>query len=200
MNVSRYRSRAFTLIELMVVIAIVGLVAGVVVASFSGGIGVWESASILTHVEREAYFGAESIRRDIAGTFDFHDLGFKGAADNVSFPGLVPVADAEGATRFRIGTVKYLHDAAGKSLERLTWQYPYTEESAFPEIIAEGVESIRFSYLAAGADTDDGWVSDWEAATNFPAAFRMDFTISHQGRELVVQREVPLTEGLWRER
>ena len=64
MKVSSDR-RGFSLLELMVVVSIVGLVIGVVVACFSGGIRVWESARILTHVEQEMYFGVENVRRDI---------------------------------------------------------------------------------------------------------------------------------------
>jgi type II secretory pathway pseudopilin PulG len=182
----------------MVVIAIVGLVAGVVVASFSGGISVWESASILTQVEREAYFSAENIRRDISGTFAFHDLGFRGTPQNIAFPGLVPVVDGDGNPRFRIGTVKYVYNSQGRSLARLTWAYPYPEDSADAEEVAEGVDAVQFSYLAPGADSEDGWTPEWEAATNFPAAVRMDIRISHKGRELAVRRDVPLMEGLWR--
>ena len=198
MKFQEHRNSAFSLIELMVVIAIVGLVAGVVVASFSGGIGVWESASILTQVESEAYFSAENVRHDLSCTFAFYDLGFKGKPDQVSFPGIVPFVDGEGASRMRIGTVKYVHNPQVKSLTRLTWVYPYPEDSAYVEEVAGGVQAIQFSYLAPGADVEDGWVSEWDAPTNFPAAVRMDFTVVHKGRELTVHRDVPLTEGLWR--
>jgi type II secretory pathway pseudopilin PulG len=183
----------------MVVISIVGLVSGVVLASFSGGIRVWESASILTHIEQESYFAAESIRRDLASTFPFYDLGVKGEEGHVSFPGLIPWVDDESASGLRVGTVKYLHNQAEGELYRLIWPYPGLEEDASSELIAEGVEAVRFSYLKPGADPEDGWVGSWQTATNFPVAVAVEMTVGHKGQQLVIRREVPLMEGLWRE-
>lgn len=190
--------RGFTLLELLVVISIVGLVAGVVVASFSGGIRVWESASILTRVEQEAYFSAEYIRRDIASTFEFHDLGFKGDAVTLHFPGLVPVVDKEGETRFHIGTIRYLYNQAERALYRLAWPYPYSEDDADSELIAGGIDSLRLYYLEPGEAVDDDWLEAWQQTTNFPAAVRIEISISGGGQKLTVDREIPLMESLWR--
>lgn len=195
----RRTSHGFSLLELMVVIAIVGLVSGVVLASFSGGIRVWESAQTLTQIEQEAYFSIENLRRDLANTFEFYDLGVLGEQGHVGLPALVPTVDADGNSGMRIGTVKYLHNAAEKELYRLTWPYPGREEDATRELMAEGVDSVFFSYLEPGADADDGWTGAWQTSTNFPAAVAVEIKFAHNGQELSIRREVPLMEGLWRE-
>lgn len=189
----------FSLIELMVVIAIIGLIAGVVVASFSGGIKVWESASMLTRVEQDVYFSAENIRRDVANTFQFHDLEFRGEKDYVSFPGLISVTDEEGETGIHIGTVKYLRNRSDGSLVRLAWPYPDIEENADIEFIAGGIQAVSFGYLKPGADRSSDWAESWQSQSNFPAAFRMDISFTNRGQSLVLSREIPLTEGLWRD-
>lgn len=191
--------RGFSLLELMVVIAIVGLVAGVVLAAFSGGIRVWESANALTRVEQEAYFGSENVRRDLANTFAFHDLGIAGEQSFVSFPGLVPAVDDDGNESFRVGTIKYLHDNYEKQLYRLAWPYPEQEDNAFREVLASGVEAVFFQYLKPGADVEDGWTGSWQTPTNFPAAVAVEMSFGYGGQALVVRREIPLMEALWRE-
>jgi len=196
---SRPSTRGFSLLELLVVIMIIGLVAGVVAASFSGGIRVWESASLLTRVEQEVYFSVEIMRRDIASTFSFYGLGFKGESSQLSFPGLVPVFDDSGGTRFMPGTVKYLYRADDRTLRRLTWRYPGAEDNAAGEVIAEGIESLNISYLKPASRDADDWLNAWNSPTNFPAAIRFELSVSNRVQALVIEREVPLLENLWRE-
>jgi prepilin-type N-terminal cleavage/methylation domain-containing protein len=195
---ARSDRRGFSLLELMVVVAILGLVAGVVVASFSGGLRVWESARVLTHVEQEVYFGVENVRRDIANTFAFHDIKFAGSEREVSFPAVFEVPGEDGEPELRIGTVKYQYSGDDRTLMRLAWPYPGVEDSADREIIAEGVESVRFRYRG-GPDSASGseWIGTWQHPTNFPAAVNIELKLSEMGPALAIDRDIPLVEGLW---
>ena len=198
MKVSSDR-RGFSLLELMVVVSIVGLVIGVVVACFSGGIRVWESARILTHVEQEMYFGVENVRRDIANTFAFHDIQFVGSEQEVSFPALFESTGEDGEQELHIGTVKYQYNGADRTLIRLVWAYPGVEDNAEWEVIATGMDSLQFRYRG-GPDSGAGdeWIGTWQDPTNFPAAVNVELQLSEMGRVLVADRHIPLVEGLWR--
>jgi len=187
----------FSLLELMVVVAIVGLVVSVVVACFSGGIRVWESARILTHVEQEAYFGVENIRRDIANTFRFKGIKFQGSENDMSFPAVIEVSDGEGGVQSRIGTVKYFFNASDKTLMRLFWPYPASEESAVSELIAS-VESASFRYREEAPADAAGWIEAWSQPTSFPSAVSIELKMPDM-QNIVVEREIPLMEGLWRD-
>lgn len=191
------RTRGFSLIELMVVLAIVGVVVGVVAACLSGGIRVWESARILTSVEQEAYFGVEYFRRDVANTFRFSGIKFVGGESEVSFPSLIEAVDEDGASESRIGTVKYFYDPAQQTVNRMLWPYPSNEEEGEVEVIARNVQSLKFAYQSGASDERSG---AWTQPTNFPAAVSMELRMSQGGRDIAVDREVPLMEDLWRDR
>lgn len=190
----------FSLLELMVVVSIIGLVTGVVVASFSGGIRVWESARVLTHVEQELYFAVESVRKDLVNTFKFHGINFSGAEREISFPALLEVPGEDGVQEKRLGSVRYVFNSADQTLSRHVWSFPGAGDDAGMEVVASGVRSVLFGYLDEKSLEDDGaWREVWRDPTNFPAAVRMDLIIdSGQGAEAAVQRQFLLLEGLWR--
>jgi prepilin-type N-terminal cleavage/methylation domain-containing protein len=196
-----YHKGGFSLLELMVVVSIIGLVTGVVVASFSGGIRVWESARVLTHVEQELYFAVESVRKDLVNTYRFHGISFSGAEREVSFPALLLVQGEDGLREKRVGSVKYLFNPADQTLNRYTWVFPGGEDGADREIVAGGIRGIRFSYLDGDGLDDEGAVLDiWKDPTNFPAVVTMDLIMDGggAGSEVVIKRQFPLGEGLWR--
>jgi len=190
----------FSLLELMVVVSIIGLVTGVVVASFSGGIKVWESARVLTHVEQELYFAVESVRKDLVNTYRFHGISFSGAEREVSFPALLRVTGEEGLQEKRVGSVKYKFNPAEQTLSRYVWAFPGGEDGADREVVAGGISGVRFTYLDGDGLADDGAVLDvWQDPTNFPAVVTMDLIMGggRAGSEVVIQRQFLLREGLW---
>ena len=194
MTSGRAKQSGFSLLELMVVLAIVGLITGVVVACFSGGIRVWESARILTSVEQEAYFGVEYFRRDMANTFRFQGIKFVGGEHELSLPALLETADEDGGSLDRIGTVKYYHDPSLQTLNRMQWLYPGTEEDAEWEVIAKDVQTLKFAYRGG---SEDEWSGKWGEPTNFPSTVKIELLMSQGGRDIGVDREFPLMEDLW---
>lgn len=188
---------AFTLLELLVVLALVGVIAGVVAASFNGGIKVWETARNLTDIEQEVYFAAEYMKRDVASTFTFDGIGFSGHRADMGFPAIVDAGGGDGAC---IGTVKYVFNQGAGTISRLQWRYPASAESAQAEVVAGGVKSISCQYLDPLSGDDSGeWKSEWTSVSNYPAAVRVRAVFEKRGQEVELDRYILLAEGLWRQ-
>lgn len=191
----------FTLLELMVVVSLIGLVAGVVIASFSGGIRVWESARSLTRVEQDLYFAFESVRKDLVNTYRFHGIQFSGSEREISFPALLLI-EGEGAVQEkRVGSVKYVFNPSDSTLNRYAWAFPGSEEDAGRETIAGGIKAVRFGYIGGDGLKDGRTLLDtWQDPTNFPAAVTMSLIMESgaAGSEAVIQEQFIMVEGLWR--
>ena len=104
------RRGGFTLIEILVVTAIVALVVGVISACLAAGFRVWESARTCNAVESQAMLGLAILEKDLANGFVFQPVEFKGDASRLAFPCLIPWASggiqADRELRVeRIGTV-----------------------------------------------------------------------------------------------
>lgn len=163
----------FSLIELLIVTAILGVVIAAIAGSLLGGIRVYDVARSFNQGEGEAALAMEIIQNDLANAFDFFDLSFVGRGDSLVFPTVVE--DPNGGGR-AIAQVSYVVDDREKILLRKIEPYPDGEEHA--EALLNRIETLELSYysLVEGKGSLPVWQSAGEMVTGFPA--RVDITLS----------------------
>lgn len=182
--------QAFTLVELLVAIALAALVVAAVVASLAGGLRIWDRARAGSSPLLDAAVALEWIQRDIHSMTAARLLRFEGSADRVRIPVL---ASGDGGTP-ELKDVSYSMQTGEGRLERLCSTWPSNAlESAPGEVLLEGVDAVRFAYCG-----DDGrWVTAWERGTNRPSAVDVTIRFNHDKGGLEIRRtiEIPGARG-----
>ena len=166
------RAGGFTLIEMLVVLAIVAVVAGTIGACLAAGIRVWDRTRTFGLAETEATLALEVMARDLRNSFMFFDIPFQATAAEISFPGLVREGGAESGGVERIGTIGYFFVPAVAALMRSAAVYPADEAAAeAAESLISGIGGLSLSFCdpAAGG----AWQSEWMDRTNRPDAVRI---------------------------
>lgn len=170
--------QSFTLIEALIVTAIMAVVASAIGACLAGGLKAWDSTRDFMEVETDALMDLERFRSDLVNSTHFHDIEFTGEKTSVSFPLLtVPGSgnDRDPEIR-RTGTVKYFFDDGNKALYRKQWFYPDPEPGdARPgDLLVSRLEDVTMEYFRKpGEETDGAWLQSWENATNFPGRVKL---------------------------
>jgi prepilin-type N-terminal cleavage/methylation domain-containing protein len=180
---SRGRSTAFTLVELLVVTAILALVVSVIGACLSGGIRAWETAREFGSAEAQAAIGLRILERDIMNSFPFYAVPMTGSREEITFAG--PVRGGETMSE-RIGTVLYRYDRYRGTLERKTWTFPGEEPQA-GEIVVPVAASLVFRYRSA---PDGAWAEAWTDVTNRPFAIEVELGLDDSPSGLTITRTI----------
>ncbi|MBA4387799.1 MAG: hypothetical protein C0404_07450 [Verrucomicrobia bacterium] len=180
------RPSGMTLIELLIVIAIMSLIIVVIGACLTGAVRVWDAAREFNAAEMEAAVGLTLVEKDLARSLPFFLIKFRGQAKEVSFPCIVRTGPA--GSEERIGTVKYYYDATSRSLFRQQWKYPDKEpgrESA--ERVSTGFEDVTFSYMG---DPPGGgaWQQAWAESTNIPRSVKIDILMMKKSAPVMLSR------------
>lgn len=132
---------AFTLIELLIVSAILGVIVFVIGACIAAGVRVWDAARVFNDADSQALFGLAVMEKDVSSAFPFGPIPFKGDVEKISFVGLKTGKDAD---PFAVTTVQYSFDVRRKSLARREWPYPDGNEGqADEEELVTGVSGVR---------------------------------------------------------
>lgn len=194
----RGTGRGFTLIEILVVTAIVGLVVAAVAACISAGLRVWESAQTMNNVERESHFALETIKKDLMNSFPFYGLPFDGAADKAGFPGAVRVnagMAGGGGLEEKIGRIEYGLDGEKKAFLRKEQVFPLTARQEVSQtVVAEGVVKLRFQYMDLPGQGSGAWLDRWTDPTNHPAAVRVELFLAGTRGQIKTERVIVLPD------
>ena len=196
----------FTLVELLVTVSLLGMIAGTVAATFSGGMRVWERIQSRGTHGQWIEVTLDQVRRDIGSMRAFAPIEFKGEYDEVSFPALVSwtprptVDDKMPEPRDEPGRRGYYFDSGRRMLCRSEHPYRLTRryrlKDACSPVMTE-VDRVRFSYCEV--DPSKGacaWTDGWDADRP-PVAVKMEIgyhdaiTKRDASNTLIVQ--VPVT-------
>jgi len=162
-----HSSNAFTLVELLITTAILGMVSLAIVSTFASGINIYSHLRAYTGIKTDVLLALEKIERDLSGAFVFSEIEFYGDKRVISFPGLVGATDAEGEQVMRPGRISYYFDVLKDELVREKQDYSkailgkYTRRGS--RKVLASVEKTDFSYYYYDSIDDVyGWRSLWK--------------------------------------
>jgi type II secretory pathway pseudopilin PulG len=203
------RAAAFSLVELLIVTAILGVVIGVLAACIAGGLRVWDTAQTFQNAEADAVLGLEILERDVGNAVPFFGVPFDGDAEGMVLPALVD--DATG--RLRPGTVRYRYDRAGGRLLRTAWVFPGEPPDALGgEAVCTRLRGLEWEFCVveerrdeAGPAARPGETGETESAdrmarwtgeaTNLPAAVRIRLTLEQDETPQRLERTIVRAAG-----
>lgn len=188
LNGNQERS-AFTLIELLIVTAILGVVIGAIGACLAGGINVWDSARTFNVLERDALIGLATVEKDLMNALPIHAIGFEGMPDSVKFPALLHDMDG-----IKVGSVEWSFDDLGEALVRRERSSDGADIRT--EKLVEQVESVEMTYFSLEKRGEGSTGMTWKefdgAVTNFPGKVELALLLSDGERDFEITRTILL--------
>jgi prepilin-type N-terminal cleavage/methylation domain-containing protein len=197
-------SSAFSLIELLIVTAILGVVIGVLGACIAGGLRVWDTARAFQNAEAGAVLGLEVLERDLMNAVPLYAVPFNGNAAGIEMAG--PMADAEGRTR--LGTIRYRYDRSAGRLLRAAWAFPgEPPDENRGEALLTRLRGLDWEFCVVRERSDETdptddesapaeRIADWSGeATNLPAAVRVRLTLDQDEPPLRLERTIVRAVG-----
>lgn len=145
------RPAGFTLVELLITLALMTFIFGVLFSMISGGLRVWQRLQCGVKQEHEIYFAFDQIRRGLHAVHPFELILFKGSQDRIEFPALIDVPSAEESeTAVREpGRISYYYDRSQLTLCKSERLFRGLRRDARAEVckpLALNVEKAVFSY------------------------------------------------------
>ena len=169
--------RAFTLIELLLTMAIFAVVSLAVYSTFSQGLKVWKRANQMNIGERKVLLKVEKLARQIRQAFNHKDIALLGEKEKIAFPQVV---------NYEIVRLTYAFDAGSQEImlasERLSDIIKEEEKKDTPELKFQSylakVENLSFSYLVYDIQEKSFiWKDEW-TDKKLPLAVKINLTIN----------------------
>ena len=194
--------RGLTLVELLVTLSMVALVSGTVVATFAGGLRVWERVKSHSTQSQWLQLAYDQLRRDLHNVRRFAPIPYEGGYDTLAFPTVISTSTPEGVAVSEIGQAGYFLDEARHTLCRS--QHPYRRlrsarlrDTCQP--VMTGVTRLRFSYYALNPDNQTTeWLGSWSSAEP-PLAVKIELRCREEAANSPVDHtlivRLPLTMG-----
>ncbi len=194
---TKLRHSAFSLIELIVVLLMMGTVGSVVIACFMGGVRAYERARDFGSGEADAALALDVMERDLKNAVMVPGLPFEGDLLKMRFATIATESEATSGDRISVAVVQY-GERMGDGIVRLV-EIPGESpvEIDVGDSLLSGNVAMRLAYYGSGDGRGEaGWVESWQSESNLPRQVRVRLS----GGELataVLERTiiVPVAEG-----
>jgi general secretion pathway protein J len=182
MNRTAACSRGFTLIEVLVSVALLALIATILVASLQLGGHTWQRVTRLA-ASSEDIAQAQAFLRERLGTVypDTHVDGplatpsfLVSDGSSLEFSGFAPAASTGALLRYQIAvrgergalTVRARRDSPSSSVR--------PSADGTDETLVRDVASLTLQFWQESADSPGRWVNSWSAPKDLPRLIRID--------------------------
>lgn len=153
----------FTLIELVLVTAILAVIGMAVYGTFSNGISIWKQVTQDSVTEDINVF-FEKISFDLRNSFKLTGVRFKGGKTQVSFPSRIKYNGKNGLEN-TIGQITYSLDKRRQTLKREEKNYSeiYLKKEGSTRVLSESISSLKFKYYVYDEKYKKySWVTHWQ--------------------------------------
>lgn len=195
----RSSRRGFTLVEILLVSALMGLIVLSVARAFSNGLGLWQRADQMNRMSTIGYV-FEEMAQDLRHGLNLDTLLLVGDAHHMIIPSIVIVPmDSQSSRAAEVvgempGSVEYQFDPQTKNLIRYKRNYgeAIRQEEIKGEVILSQVEDVILTYQYLGekgievkSSLENGW----------PFAVNIEIKIKDGQDERLLSRSFPVFVG-----
>jgi general secretion pathway protein J len=187
------REAGLTLVELLVVLALLGLLGGLAAAGLRAASGSWQQV-VRYDADSEELLAVNRMIRQIFSQIvpqrvDRLSQGavrFRGASDRAEF--LAPLDQRFGAEDIVLYTMSF----PGDGTLRMAWQLDRESPSGRKSFagaptgeVVEGISEGAFSYFGQAEDDEARWRDSWQGQQTLPQLVRMRFIWRGRSEELI---------------
>jgi general secretion pathway protein J len=172
------RHRGFTLIEILVALALMGLIGVILITSLQIGGHTWQRVMRGASSTEDIAQAQESLRQRLSSLYpdDRADLGRPGFLSSngasLEFSGAAPDSTADGVVRYQIAV-----SAESGALEVRSWPdkggYLESLSNSKPEALLSHVASMSVQFWLAADQIRGRWVDRWDSR-QVPRLIRID--------------------------
>lgn len=175
-------SLGFTLIEMLIVTAIISVVALAIYATLNNGIKIWQRLnSQLPEEDLNIFFDKFSL--DLRNSFKFSGINFSGTIDTLEFPTLVNSLRLQKRT---VGKLIYVYEPQNRILNRYQVDFAgvYSGESnASCQQSLRNIRVLKFQYYLCDEQKKEYfWQDEW-SNEGLPLAVRVELEFD-DGKEI----------------
>ncbi len=175
MNIKSNKS-AFTLIEMLIVTAIISVISLAIFSTFNNGIKIWQRVNNPLPGEDTAIF-LNKFSRDLRRTFNFEGIEFIGEKDRVEFASLVTSRNLQITT---VGKIVYSYNTSNETLDRIEKDFSqiYSGEKGSVIQVLSKITDLNFLYYYYDTEKKEfNWEDSWHKG-RFPLAVRLELKIN----------------------
>ncbi|MDD5466093.1 MAG: prepilin-type N-terminal cleavage/methylation domain-containing protein [Candidatus Omnitrophica bacterium] len=179
-SIRRRNKEAFTLVELLIVTALLAVVSLAIYATFNNGIKIWQKINEQA-VEEDLDIFFEKFVLDLRNAFKFSGYNFSGKEKQVEF---ITLVDSQRMQKNTVGKVIYLYDPESRIISRSSLDYSqiYEGSAGLTQQLVRNVESLRFQYYFYDQGIKEYlWLDEW-SKDGLPLAVRVELSLG-QGRQ-----------------
>lgn len=176
-GVKREKKAAFTLIEMLVVMAIMSIVSLTVYATLNSGVKIWQRVNQAVPAEDVDIF-FEKFTSDLRNGLKYTSIPFSGEEDEFELATMVNSRRLEKTT---VGKVRYRFDQAKGEIVRRRIDYSaiYDSEDGAGEVLLQGVRLSKFTYYIYSEEKQKYlWQDEWIKQVP-PSAIRIELEIKN---------------------
>ena len=186
--------KGFTLLELLVVSAVLAVVALAIYATFNSGIKIWQQMNVQAAEEDLNIFFIK-FSSDLKNSFSFNGLNFLGREDSLEFPTLVYSPRLGKKT---VGQIIYSYNYTKEELQREARDYSqiYNDEKGQLTLSLNNIGRLKFHYYVYDEDTKEYfWQDEW-FNEGLPVAVRMELELNDGGQTKMFRKTVAIPVGI----
>jgi prepilin-type N-terminal cleavage/methylation domain-containing protein len=199
---SKYKAQsAFTLVELLIVLAMISIIGLAIFTTLSNGIRIWQRLN-LTVAQEDINIFFERIARELRNTFEFSTIKFQGDCDRIAFATFVVTPGSSQPQGTDIGQVSYYYDKMNRQLvkENRNYSQLYKGDTGIRQELLKDIDYLRFSYYFYDEQAREYlWLETWQE-DYLPLAVRieLEFDNEQQPNRIIRSINLPLAQS-WRQ-
>lgn len=191
-------TRGFTLIEILIALAIFSLVGSVIVSVFNKGVFAWKKDYKEDSLHQKARLSLELIAAELRNMCSFKPIEFEGESSSIAF-----ASHGSGKKEDALCRIEYYFDTLEKSLKRnyRNVNHLYSHKQGIDEKLISGVDDFHIQYAYLDYNTDIIWEDTWEEKDVLPAGVRINISLSdEEGESIRFSKTVHIPIGVVRKK
>jgi prepilin-type N-terminal cleavage/methylation domain-containing protein len=183
---NRPKPAGFTLVELLIVSAIIAVISLAIFSSFSSGLRIWKRVS-QPIAEEDASFFFERLGGELRQAVLIRDAGFQGMEGRMEFPSLI---FSKRMNKRTVGKLAYTFDPEKGVISRSAADYSamFTGASPPPAAVLNRVSRARFSFYRFNPETRRFEWLDSLTTGEMPLAVRVELQLKGSSDKEVIVR------------
>lgn len=195
----RTNKTGFTLIEILIVMAILSVVALAVFSTFNSGIKIWQRLT-KSAIAGDLDIFLEKISYDLRNSFKSSEIKFVGRSNNVDFATLALTEAGKKDRGLAVGGVGYYFDTETGVINRRQADYSqvYQNKYAQPRQVMGNVRSLNFQYYYYDPEGEVyAWTDTWgeEMQGVIPQAVRVNVAFTDGDEIRMITKAITIPSG-----